>query len=537
MKRERRSLLHIIITSVLIVGTASLSGAVTPSHYPDVDDLEVISSSNMSMLDTDSLEQFLLSWAPGESRQFSDLRNEVVTNSTALESLRSLSKIQDAQYEQTKREGYPKFSFVTSPSSPLYGYSDYTTDVYGVRYSSLTHTVSLAAAVSQQLPTAGSLDLSLSNITTYTSDDGGSSWTWEQSPSATLSLSQPLFVNGKILDSALTSKALKLSELLKEDADTTLEDSIGPSSRRAVALVHTYLNLKESRWLLHKEALLSEKSLENEKENAMKGLISDNDLVQQKNRHRQLLIQLETIDNEINALEDSLRSSGLSSPFVPPVIDIDDITYVSSFNADGLVDNENYLQIALTNDQDYQKALRNLEVARIENELGQVADAPLLQLSLNYSPYYSPSSGNTLEQSFSSLFSSSTEHNVSFSVSFTAADFSRSLSKASSEIAQQQLLQAQIELQNAYDKVKEKLRDLQSRINTALDTLMVNQAEYELADENVEIEQLKASVGLSDEQKIERASIERYQSAFALIASVRTIYELKLELESLILIL
>ena len=439
---------------------------------------------------------------------------------------------------QQKGKKIPKFSLVNTPQVPLYGYRNNTSQsgTPPVTATIESHTIGISGGIKQQLSTAGSLDLSLSNSSTYSQVVGITPWGWKQSPSATLSLSQPLFINEKIIDFSYAKTSLERQKEKQLMAMRTLEHTQDSLSLSAITLLHTYQSLKETRWALVQEALLNEAAVEDSKYNLTLGLVSENQLTLQINGYKQLLLQIDELDNEIASLESSLTSFGLvqtNGGFALPEITYNDILYVLSFSGNKLINSEQIFQKALLNDEDYMSSLSNVRDAQAAIDLGNPADAPIISISMNYSPFISATNGADFAQSFNDIFSASTKQNLSVSVSLIANDLSRSLSKSTKALAQEQLIQAQLALDDAREQVIETIRSMQSTINTALEKVKINTSSYEMAKETVEIEKIKESVGQSDEETIKRAEIAMYRSAFSLLSSIRNVYELKVSLETM----
>ncbi len=523
---------HIIITALLLLGLAQVS-AVT---YPNVNETQQLDIKNQTMLNKDVLESFLDSFAIPTTTDFDSIAQKVALGASPLQSLRSVVNIQTIQLDKIKREKLPKFSFLNTPQTPLYGYRN-NTSLAGVSLATTveSHTFGLSGGVKQQLPTAGAIDLSLSNSSTY-SKVGAATWGWKQSPSATLSYSQPLFINKKIIDFSYAKTVLDRQVEKQEMAMSTLESTRDSLSLSALSLLHTYQGLKETRWALMQDAIVSEVAVEDAKYNLTLGLVSENQLTQQINGYKQLLLQIDELDNQIASMMSSLTSFGLESnngEFPLIKISYSDIVYVSSFSGKKLVSSEDMLIKALSNDSDYRSALSGVRDAQAGIDLGNPSDAPIINVSMNYAPFISATGGADFGQSFSDIFSSTTKQNVSVSVSVIASDLGRSLSKSTKALAKEQLVQAQIALDDARDGVVETLRSMQSSINTALEKVKITTSSYEMASEMVEIEKIKASVGQSSDEAIKRAEIGMYRSAFSLLSSIRTVYELKVSLETM----
>lgn len=517
------------MTLLLLLFTLQLSAV----SYPALNENIPLGIQNQTVLKKEVLESFLDTFALPSTTDVTSIMNTVGEKSSTVKSLQSVVNIQDIQLKKLKREKLPKFSFINTPQTPLYGYRKNTGTPPGLTVES--HTIGLSGGITQQLPTAGSLDLSLSHTATYSKDSTPTSWTWKQSPSATLSFSQPLFINNKIIDFSYASTLLARQEEKKEQALRTLDNTKDSLSLTSLTLLHTYQGLKETRWTLSQEALLSEKVVEDAKDSLMLGLISENQLTLQINAYKQQLLQITELDNEIASIMTSLTSFGLTHTngvFTLPTISYKDIEYVSAYSGNKLINNDSVLQKALANDSAYGSALSSVRDAQFQLDLGNPADAPIINVSMNYAPFITSTGGAGFGQSFSDLFSP-TAHNISVSVSVIANDLSRSLSRSTKALAKEQLLQAQISLDDARKEVVETIRSMQSAINTSLEKVKINTTSYEMAREMVEIEKIKALVGQSNDEAIERAEINMYRSAFSLLSSIRKVYELRVTLDTM----
>ncbi|NCB01463.1 MAG: hypothetical protein EOM67_04745 [Spirochaetia bacterium] len=531
---HKKHIIHIILFLLTLIGTPLLAAS-----YPNVNEIVPLDVNNQTLLDKEEIQEFLSSWYTPLVTNFQDIGEKVTSNSTAIKSLESVVRIQDIQLDKLKRERFPKFSFVNTPQIPLYSFIENTSQSGSPPTTATitSHTFGLSGGIKQQLPTAGTVDLTLSHSASYRSF-AASPWAWKQSPSATLSFSQPLFINNKIIDFSYASTLLERQIEQKENALMAKETTSDALSLTALSLIHTYQGLKEGRWLLMQEAILNERALENAKDDLDFGLISENQLLVQKNGYQQLLVQLSDLDNQIATLASSIKELGLeerNGSFTLPKISYDDIAFVASYSGNKLISNDAIFQKALTHDADYLSANSSLKDAQLQIALGNPADAPIINISMNYSPFVTNSTpGASFTESFSDIFQSSTKNNVSVSVSVIASDLSRSLSKSTKALAKEQLLQGEISLEEARKSVVEKIRSMQSAINLSLEKVKINTTAYYLAREQVEIEKIQAEVGLSNNEKIKRADLGMYKSAFSLLSSIRKVYEIKVSLEQMI---
>ena len=536
MTKIKYSMVKYIIIIIFLFTQFSLSA----SSYPNVNESVPLDLNNQSLLNKEVLQEFISSWEAEYNVNLESIETSVKSGSLALKSLESVATIQEIQLNKLKKEALPKFSLVNTPQTPLYSFMDNTSSVTTPPPTTITitsHSFGISGGIKQQLPTAGTIDLTLSNSATYSKESITNTYGWKQNPSASLNLSQPLFINNKVLDFSYASTILDRQTEKKISADNLLESTSKDLVLSSLSLLHTYQGLKESRWLLMRDVILREAELERAKDDLSIGLLSENQLLIQQNAFQGQLVQLSELENQISSIANSLIDFGLEEVgdnFLLPKISYNDIAFITMYSGSKIVDSEEILQKALESDGDYQTALSNLRDAQFQLDLGNPADAPIINVSLNYSPYVTSTSGATFTDSFSDLFSSSTENNISVSVSLIASDLSRNLSKSTEALAKEQLLQAQISLQESRRSVEEKLRNLQSSINTTLEQIKINTTRYHLAVEQVEIEKINSSVGLSSDEDIEVSEIGRYREAFTLLSTIRKAYELSVTLKSII---
>ncbi|MBN2861359.1 MAG: TolC family protein [Sphaerochaetaceae bacterium] len=528
MKRHRRSF-SLFITLFLVL--ASLSA----SMYPSLDIPFTNESGKSSEVNTEFLSDFLSQWEMPDAQMNRAIEDVIRAENRTLRTLESVAEIQRLSLERVKAGQRPTLSV---NSAPLYSYIDDTSLTGAPPATTITnHSFGFNGALSQSLMTGGSLSVQLSSMSSLITDDGGTTWTWNQSPSASLSLTQPIGINDKVLDFNYGNHVLETSELAYESALMSVEDTAQELSREALSLLQGYQALRESRFLLIKEYEIQENRVQDAIENEAKGLISRNDLLAEKQRLSTLALQITNMESEIASLEETLtlfssdpetRSFPLATSSLESIEDLF-LLYGSTLDSDPF-----YEQRALETDSAYMQAQLDYKAAQAQYAQGSPSDAPSFTLSVNYEPFSNPAPGSSFSDSIGDLFSSSTEHNVRVSFLFNAPDVFRKTRRAQTGQLDQQLVQAQLAVKEAEEQVKASLKTLQLRINGAFDALELKISEYTLARTQAEDEQIRLEYGLSDEYQVARKEIAMYQSAFSLLDSLRTLTVLAQEVSPLL---
>lgn len=535
MKNRARASLLIV---VLLLVVFPLWSEEISYGYPDVfEDIETEMAGSPSV-DTDMLMVFLKQWGAVLDEETLSVDPRWVAESDTVAQLESVYRIQTIQLEQLRREAKPVFSIMTDPSNPLYGFSRMKTDTSpGPIVTTVAHTFGIGAGLSQQLSTAGSVDLSVKHNISYASVDGGSTYSWKQAPSVGLTFQQPLGIGDRFIDGSYGKKVEEKQILQQAGASQAVGLTSGELAVQLMQLHHTRQALLESRWLLAQQVSLSQESLENAQLDYAAGLVSRNQVVKQELALKELLNQIGQFEQEIKSIESSIRTlSGKEN--VDDLADLSQIPSVSlqrvfSFAGGNIPNDGHTVTVAMENDSDYVAAERELRIAMLDKDLGNPADAPRLSVSMQLSPFYTVSAGNTLWDSVDRLFTTGSP-NVSVSVSFMATDLSRSLGKTTDRLVGEKILQATISKEQARSAVMDRLSDLQRELDTAVAKLSVLMDSYTLAVTDVEVEQIRAEAGIADRTMVKRAELGMYESAFAILQQLRALRLLDARLSLLI---
>ena len=179
------------------------------------------------------------------------------------------------------------------------------------------------------------------------------------------------------------------------------------------------------------------------------------------------------------------------------------------------------------------QADRDIQIAYLDQKLGNPADAPTFSVAMQLSPYYTPTAGNGLWGSFDELFSTG-DPIFSVSVSFMETDLSRGTSRTTRALVDEQLVQASISKKEAESTVRQKIKDIQMRIDSGLDTVTLLLKDYDFAANDVEVERILAASYFGNDLSIRRKELAMYGAAFSLLQQLRSLTVLSAELEILL---
>jgi hypothetical protein len=504
-------------------------------RYPDFNEQVTYRNSSGSAFDTDRLSEFLAQWQDSESGGFASVKDLVGMQNPTVAQLDSVYRIQGIQLDQLRRQARPIVSIMTDPGNPLYGFSVVTAPNFAgppADTTTISHNFGLGAGLSQQLPTAGSLDLTLKHGISVSSVDGGA-WKWKQLPSVGLTLRQSLGLGDSWLDTGY-GRNLETKQLLQQSGAA---DAVGQAknqlSLQVLQFRGTLQALYESKWLATRQAILADDAITEAQADLDLGIISRNQLILKQSAFAQQLLQIAELEREIASVSntlDRLSSGSVTGSFdYGALIDLEAITALEQYRNGALLSNEALYAAALGADPDYMQADRDIQIARLDQKLGNPADAPTFSVAMQLSPYYTPTAGNGLWGSFDELFSSG-DPVFSVSISFMATDLSRSTSRTTRALVDEQLVQASISKTEAESTVYQKIKDLQLRIDSGLDMVTLLLKDYDFAVNDVEIERILAASYFGNDLSIRRKELAMYGAAFSVLQQLRSLTALSAEL-------
>jgi outer membrane protein TolC len=275
------------------------------------------------------------------------------------------------------------------------------------------HTLGARLSLSQILPTAGTLSLSLGNTmtaSTLASESLGGvptshSTLYSQKPVVSLGITQPLFFNGKLIDFALfpaTIRKAELGYLEQSQAERAQRNqTIGQALLQYFSVVQFRKNVAQTQ----KSIAVTQGNLDTLRKNYSLGSVAESDLLDAEinlARQKQGLLELSsTLAKTERLLGHSIGRAGLGGLPLADTIPALALTLSSQEISDKALSGHPLLR---------QKGLA-LEEKRADEVLGGQRYASSLNLSFSFSPRYPYTQSST-------LFSSS-PYTSDFAASFT----------------------------------------------------------------------------------------------------------------------
>jgi hypothetical protein len=520
-------------TVLLVLAMVAYGLAVLPARsYPDLAESRLPAPVAQVEFDSERVQKFLSEWQ-AEGVTLSSFAGELAAliagRNNDLRQLASIYRIQQRQTEQLEAQAKPVFAVFSDATNPLYSYS-VSEDIYGTADTVWAHQMGIGTSVTQNLPTAGTVSLTAklgSTVSIYDDDDA---WTWEHEPSLGVSLRQPLGQGSGLVDRLYASKQLERQTLGEEDALDALQDATRQLVLQGSELLVGRQRLLENRWLVARQADLLEGELSDARNDLDRGLASRNDVARKSFALDRLRASFSELSNQIAGLETSLLrlyGSSLPSGIVVPV---SDLARLAAYGGTGILDDQELFEAVLRSDASYRKAMRDRRIAQIDLSLGNPADSPVFSLDMSLSPYYDASEGNGAVGSFGEMLADS-KPSFSVTVNFSANDLQRRSSDLSADLAREALAQASADIVAAREAVSDRLSDFQRRLNDRLQSLDLSLADYLLKANEVEVEQIRASMGAGDEVTVQTRENELYEAAFVVLQDLRDLDLLSLELD------
>lgn len=498
--------------------------------YPDMFSTPPFELSRDSYVENDleMLNTFLDEWAMADQRSGSltlsaavkGLDRLLAAQNARLQQLESTYRVQSARLAYLERQRLPIFSLETDvDENPLYAFSS--------TQSVTSHRFGIGASVTQMLPAAGSLRLSLlqSSLLSRSADDP--SWSWSQAPSISFTFNQPIFVGEGVINTSYGDNAVGKGELEREGTLTAIDTVRDRLVLQGAGLLALRQSLLEHRWILTEYARLAEEEIEQ----AGQGDASGAQLNSRQSAFDQLLVQIAGVDSELESVGISIEelwgngAEALSSVSVLP--ERERLLDLLGFAGDGLVRDEDLFVKTLDLDDTYLTAQREFQLAEIERKMGNPEDAPVLGLSLSVSSEYD---GDGFRESFAGLLGGG-DPSVLFSVSCSIPDLSRSKSRLTEQLLSERLVQAGLEAAEAANAVVTHIKELQHRLNKELLNLHIALLEYQQIGSGPADETTGQSAAVADSDRARREELARYSAAFSVLQVLREIELLTLEID------
>jgi outer membrane protein TolC len=405
------------------------------------------------------------------------------------------------QYRSTLAQGLPQINFTPgyrlqyTPEQELSTYSITTTPPFisvvdQTSKDQSTHNISAGLSITQLLPTAGNLTLSLNQVTsayTYRSQDlvdslGATSTTYpaaqfSQQPTITLKLEQPLFVNGKLIDFGLFPATFRQAQLGYLQADQQKKSQTNQTLYQAVQLYLQIVQLRKNIAQVEQSIDVAQGNLETLKKNFALGSVAEADLMDSRigvANHKGALLDLRaTLSRAERALSHSLGLPGLQGVSLK-----EDIPTI-----DFQMGRDEVMSKAMGNHPMIQKLSLDAEARKISDVLAGQSYASNLSLSFSYAPRYPFSSSTSayttdFDHSFSDLYGIGSGTDWSLSANLTVHLFDggkqqadRAANAAAIKMAQDNVLSQQQSIQDSVDIDLMQKANLDEKISVLVDAV------------------------------------------------------------------
>lgn len=449
-----------------------------------------------------------------ENLLLSELFDTASQNNTSWIDLGNSREKVELNSDLYRQDFLPDFTFGTSPLYTLGSLND-----------SIYHNFALTAGMSWLLPSDGTLGVNINDSFRFTESSGN--WYITQSPSLSLSYSQPIWFYGKFMDFSLYSKSKRLSlEIpISNDEREYLEKSnsvVKNTISSAISLNATYRSLQ----LLIIEFNLAKKDLEVMELSREQGAVSGTDFWEKQIETREIENRL--WDAQFNF--DQMLNDFISDYGFNPNSTIEDLLletlYISLPTEDELNSRVLEFSPALANSQ------AALETSELNNALFRKKYASALTASFSLTPQYSSSRtpSTNFGDSFSDLFTSDSFVDTTFSISLSLSTQTIAKQKAEEQIVEleyttallnhedtkEDILRAFNTLLERYEMVEEKIRRLEDGVE--YDTTLLER-EYTLVE-----------MGYSTPMLLERAEVNLARRQNELTAAKEELYLLNLDI-------
>lgn len=433
--------------------------------------------------------------------------------------LAAVVAIQQAQLDYAHENRKPKIGFSATP----YSYSDTTIPSGPGTTRTQKHTISVGSTFTQNLPNGGSVNLSVKQSSTY---EGFTSSAWTQTPSVSVSVSQPLWVGETMLDTGYQAKQLEKQQLALETAQGSYQALSKTMVLQNLRLLVLRQNLLENRYLVSERASLAYDMVVRAQEDLKQGLISAQAYESRLLSYYQSVSAHQNLSYEITELEKTLALTWGDE--LPQGLILSQFSLESMLEQAGAEDV--MLSRYLLTDTDYQKAVNELRSATLDSGFYSPSDAPQVQLSFQLSPFYTPANATSFFQSFSAMFSDS-KPILSFSIGFSATDLFRRSSDLQQQSARSALYAAKAKVEQAYNNAEAEVRALQQDMQVFRMNLNLQLREYDYKQVALETERIRFGAGLSDASMLRQKELDAMQASFTALGTLRELEYLYIQMQ------
>jgi outer membrane protein TolC len=510
--------LSYLLTILLVAGSLFAS-------YPNLDAIDEEYDFNPSFSSV-PLDTFLAEWNRSLEgvtlqRLYSELPARLASFNADLAQLESVVQLQQAQLDFSLAQAKTRLSLQATP----YSYSDTTVFSAGNEIRTKRHSFSVSSSLAQALPTAGSVSVTASQSSAYSINMTPSNEAWSHTPQISVQLQQPLWIGERIIDASYQKAQLEKQQLSLNTANLSKDALKEALIIQNLSLINLNQALKEARFILQGRAALAASNLKIAESDFEAGLISRQSLERTKLGYYQILSTLNGVQRELDELQITMGTVWEGT--LPDQIVLSDL---DPFSLASLFDDPQLLGKYLISDPTYQQALKELSKAMIDGRFSELSDAVQLSLSLQLSPFYTPTANSSFFNSFDEMFRSS-HPVVSFSIGLSASDLFRRTSSFRSETSRIAIEQANLSITKAREEAETALRAMRTQLQGYLLDLLVQLEDYTLVQMQWETEQIRFDAKLVDQNALKAKQLDWYQAAFDVLQTLRNIELLQLRMQ------
>lgn len=400
-----------------------------------------------------------------------------------------------AGYEETRGATLPNLDLTVQP----YGYDHRRVPGGAGEVTQTTHSAGLGLALRQPLPTSGALVGSLDHQLRFVD---GEERSVEQVPELALSLTQPLFVNGNVIDTSVFRAGLRSAEISYERAAISDLITRNGSIDQALSLYIQVANLRRTVDLLVQTIALLDRQIETARLDREQGLISDNALLAlqvSRNGRRSTLFDTElALLSAEQALAraigiDTLAGIALDDRIPPIPLPLEEVAQEMTA-------------------ENPERALqdRALELSREQSLLNELTDRPELSLSFRTTPLY-PETRQDPDDTASSIgdyFEDGSGWESSFAVELTVPLVTRREREARERIDTLSLEQEVVSMEDTTRRVSNILQTLLTERRFLTERLSLLQTEIEYEAQRLENEQTLLEAGVSTQLAVDEVTLD-----------------------------
>ena len=401
------------------------------------------------------------------------------------------------------RAGYDRTRGATLPNVDLslrpYGYDRRRVPGGAGEVEQTTHSAGVGLSVQQPLPTSGALVGSLDHELRFVD---GSEQTVEQVPELALSLTQPLFVNGNVIDTTVFRAGLRSAEISYEQAAISDLITRNRSIDTALSLYIQVASLRRSVDLLERTIALLDRQIESARLDREQGLISESALLAlqvSRNNRRSTLFDTELA---LLSTEQSLaRAIGIET--VAGVLLDDRMAPLPLPLPDAAAD-----MASASPERAIQELA--LEQAREQSLLNELTDRPELSLSFRTTPLY-PETRQDPDDAASSIgdyFENGSGWESSFALELTVPLVTRREREARERIDSLTREQEAISAEDTTRQVANALQTLLAERRFLTERLQLLETEIEYEQQRLENEQTLLDAGVSTELAVDEVELD-----------------------------